>query len=125
MASAVVLDLRCLSCPFKTNSEENFLAHSRIHQHEFNFRIRCFFCARLFDSMKAHKKHTNSCQPEMIPPTKCDEDVEITILQWQCKKCLHTIETRNKPNIKDFDAVTDHIFGHESLDCQECNSSHT
>ena len=85
----------CLSCSFQNSDQNNFINHSRIHQHESNFGIRCFFCPQILGSLKSHKKHVSNCIPKTnTNPERTSKENEAENTVWLCKNCQETIAVK-------------------------------
>ena len=61
MATAVSLKYKktCLTCPFETDNEKDFLKHVKTHQYEYNFKYQCFNCAATLTNVKSYERHNS------------------------------------------------------------------
>ena len=114
---------KCLHCKFETNDENQFLIHVKIHVHEKNFRIPCFYCPTVVRELKYYRKHLKSCRRSLKEPIPQQEKLSENGPRWHCKLCDVKIMVQIIPSIKDFTAVTKHLFKHaktEKVFCPEC-----
>ena len=105
----------CSACKYKATNEEDFLKHSSIHQYNRNFFIECVNCHQRFKRVDNYKRHKEPCLKNL----KDDNGTLGPILPerrhfWLCKSvnCNEKLEISDKPNIKDFEAVTTHLSWH-------------
>ena len=58
MANENKKQVSCLNCDFKSQSESEFLAHSKKHLFKDNFQLPCFnnSCPAIFNSFRGHRQ---------------------------------------------------------------------
>jgi hypothetical protein len=121
--------LSCLNCRFKTDNESEFERHSINHEHEVNFRLKCYYCIQIFSTLKYHRKHVKDCKPNAKSSSPIEDTNQANTIRdecaiWQCKNCDETIEVKEVPNQIDFEAVITHMYKHakndEIVDCPVC-----
>ena len=117
----------CLSCSYKSENEEEYLTHAKIHEHESNFRITCFLCPQKFKTLFIYKRHRKSCkstastdsssQTQNIPSEEFSENKETF---WQCKNCDEKVQITSVANSSNFNAVKKHCLLHAKNEAVIC-----
>ena len=131
----------CLTCPYETDNEKDYLKHIKTHQFEYNFKFQCFNCSTTIKNVKNYERHRRDCKTfstPIIPPlpeTMIDGNIAAPIIDplpetmldgnvaWKCSICEEIIQIQNEPNEKDFDLVKTHCYKHAmkgQVACPSC-----
>ena len=113
----------CLNCQFSTNKgEAELYAHSRVHQFDPNYLIKCFRCVTVSKKYNSHLVHMKSCKKTFEKKNSKQNTVEPMgpierekKIIWQCLNlnCDVQLEVSGEPNLKDFEAVASHCYTHK------------
>ena len=114
MAQAYPKDtVKCLCCNYRTNIENDFLKHVKVHRFEPNFRVPCMVCPQILKNVDKYRQHKKSCvKIKKNEDQKEKEDENAQNLFWQCQNCPETVKINVIQNITDFKNITKHIFVH-------------